>query len=163
MKLKASSPLAGALLTEKFCGLRSAPSLSELSHSQRNHLNTIKLWAKNNEYGLPFWQLFDRRLLKTINGISLKHRVSMASVALRWVLQQPCIGSAVVTTGVGRIDRSQSLREVFTFAFDDEDMALLEEAYMGGSFPTDKPLSSLEGEMLEGEDFLNLSDRRLWL
>lgn len=164
--LEASSPLAGALLTERFYHHHKTTKQKKqppdcLTQSQSRHLNTIKLWA-NNKY---FWDVFDATLLKTIHDISLKHEVPMATVALRWVLQQH-FGTAVVTTGVGRIDRSRNFCEVFTFALDDDDLMQIAQSYQKGtlSFKEDSMIEEEEEVKKEQEKLMvDLSDRRLWI
>jgi diketogulonate reductase-like aldo/keto reductase len=114
----AASPLACGLLTDYSIG--TAAFNTPLSEAQSQYLNTIKASFDN---GQPLREFF-YQLMATLQEISWKHNVSISSVALRWILQQMQL--AVVTTRVGRVDRSQSYREVFTFELDEDDLLKIE-------------------------------------
>jgi diketogulonate reductase-like aldo/keto reductase len=120
----ASSPLACGLLTDNFYdkaySIRTAAFHKPLSKPQSQYLNTIRASFDNRQ---PLSEFF-YQLMSTLHEISWKHNVSISSVALRWMLQQMQLD--VVTTRVGRVDRSQSYREIFTFELDEDDLLKIE-------------------------------------
>jgi aryl-alcohol dehydrogenase-like predicted oxidoreductase len=68
------------------------------------------------------WSLF-QELLGAMKTAADKHGVTVALVALRWTLDQPNVGAAIVgATSVRHVDENL---KVFSFALDDEDNAAI--------------------------------------
>jgi aryl-alcohol dehydrogenase-like predicted oxidoreductase len=102
--------LAGGFLSDAHMGLAVAP------HPPANRSLT--------KYGLIIddfggWDLY-QDLLVALASIARKHGVSISSVALRWVLQQPCVAAALV--GVSRRDRVAQNLSVFSLRLDADDL-----------------------------------------
>jgi len=159
MIMLASSTLAGGLLSEQFYNLKQKDLLfPQLTARQKFHTKTIHQWAKGNDSGMSPWQLYEKHILRVIGEISLKHRVPLASVAMRWVVQQDGVGSALIRTAVGRIDRTKELRNVFSFELDDDDLQAINDARNqgilhgnSGSIPATPSLADM------------MNNRKLWL
>jgi diketogulonate reductase-like aldo/keto reductase len=95
--------------------------------------------------------------MKTLHGISLKHRVDIASVALRWAMQQESIGTISVGTSLNtRLDEpfklQQDLRKAFTLHLGEDDLEEL--LNVSGAKPTNRN---------DEFDQIDFSDKKLWL
>jgi aryl-alcohol dehydrogenase-like predicted oxidoreductase len=64
------------------------------------------------------WDIF-QRLLRTLKRIALKHRVSIATIATRWVLDQENVAAAIV--GVRRGNHMHEHLKLMSFSLDSED------------------------------------------
>ena len=87
------------------------------------------------------WKRYQDDVLDDCLGyIALKHQVSIASVALRWAIQETPRGSAVATCRLASAEdeegrnrqlslrsRPAQLREVFRFELDEEDIGIINE------------------------------------
>ncbi|KAH9926619.1 Aldo/keto reductase [Epithele typhae] len=120
-KVLAHGTLCGGLLTDRWLG-KPEPELyaGELNPSQRKYLDVIlKAWGT--------WELF-QRLLQLLREIANRHGpgVSIASVAMRWVLEHPFVGAIIVGARMGLSDHTDDNGRVFTFALTDADKADIE-------------------------------------
>ena len=69
------------------------------------------------------WALF-QELLQAMKNIGDKHGVTIALVALRWILDQPNVGAAIVgATSARHVDENL---KVFSFALDTDDNRMLD-------------------------------------
>lgn len=75
-----------------------------------------------DEYG--GWDAF-QQLLGVLDTIARKHGVSIANVAVRWVLERPAV--AAVILGASTADRGAENLRVFDFALDDDDHRALDQ------------------------------------
>jgi aryl-alcohol dehydrogenase-like predicted oxidoreductase len=180
-----ASPLAGGLLTQRFYSNKQQPfPPQELILSKKGLMKQLSKWAKHKDPGqASSWRVYQSQLVETLANIALKHRVSIASVVLRWTLQLDHIASAVVVCRLlheqereqKKKTRQQELRQVFTFELDDDDIARLWDA-SGYESQIDPMYDEYYMEMLEnGDDYvlnddkarekheLDLSNRKLWL
>ena len=79
--------LLGGFLTDKWLG-QPQPSAEKLTIvSLRKYLPWIRIWGG--------WDKF-QQLLMELNTIAIKHQVSIANVATRWVLQQESVGGVIL-------------------------------------------------------------------
>merc|ERR1712113_1131623 len=86
-----------------------------MGESMNKYMHWIDLWGG--------WPLF-QELLSTMKVIASKYSVSISAVALRWVIQQKAVGSAIVGMRVGQT-ASNHIDEnslVFSFQLDRDDM-----------------------------------------
>ena len=67
------------------------------------------------------WELF-QKLLKVLDSIAKKHKVSIPNVAVRWVLEQPAVGGAIVGCRFGLKEHIADTKKVFSFKLDDQDI-----------------------------------------
>jgi diketogulonate reductase-like aldo/keto reductase len=96
--------------------------------------------------------------MSVLGYISLKHGVTVASVALRWALQQELVTSVVPSctlyaTDDRPFDRPAQLRQVFSFELDDEDLETL-WAISG----KEKPSSYMTNLLHDLENFEEVSE-----
>ena len=63
--------------------------------------------------------------------IAIKHQVSIANVATRWVLQQESVGGVILGVRFGLTEHNKNNAKTFGFKLDDDDMARIEDAKKG--------------------------------
>ena len=143
------------------------PQYMSPSEKEEYAYNLQRTWKRNyseregkslNEKNL--WISYEDKVMKVLYEISLKHQVDIASVALRWAMQQECIGSVLVGTSLNtRFDVDEpfhlprNLRKAFTLHLDDEDLERLRS--ISGEIP---------GFNNENEyNQIDFSDQSLWL
>ena len=80
----------------------------------------VKYKLVNDEFG--GWAAF-QKLLRTLQAIGLRHGVSIATVATRWVLEQPAVAAAIV--GARYADRIADTLSVFSLQLDASDHAAI--------------------------------------
>jgi len=104
--------LAGGLLTDRYLN-QPEPTTAQLKTvSLRKYKNMIDVWGG--------WQLF-QQLLHTLRHIADKHHVSIANVAVRYVLQQPQVAAVIAGVRLGISDNRHDNARVFDFALDSDD------------------------------------------
>jgi hypothetical protein len=191
-----SGALAGGLLTNRYSniprsylnkygepmnGYMSPSELWHYKHScsqswapytrQRNldrNRNNRSRFSSSRNTNTNTWQMFEKEVMKTLEGIAYKHQVSIASVILRWSIQLEQVGSVVVGSSFNTkydaddrlYTRPRELRQVFSFMLDEEDMDQLWD--VSGS---DKVEHGGWGGMGEGDDMgqIDFSNTKLWL
>jgi len=78
------------------------------------------------------WAAF-QKLLRTLQAIGLRHGVSIATVATRWVLEQPAVAAAIV--GARYADRIADTLSVFSLQLDASDHAAINTILAGHPGP----------------------------
>ena len=80
------------------------------------------------------WALF-QELLATLDGVAQKHKVTIPNVAVRWVLDQPQVGGAIVGVrfGLKGKEHLDDNRAVFGFKLDEEDLGAIAAVHRKGS------------------------------
>ncbi|PMB22210.1 aldo/keto reductase [Fischerella thermalis] len=112
IKLFTYGTVCGGLLSEKYLG-QPEPGVFQLSTaSLRKYKNMIDVWGG--------WNLF-QELLSTIKQIADKHQVSIANVAVRYILDKPAVGGVIVGAKLGVSEHIADNAKVFTFCLDAED------------------------------------------
>jgi aryl-alcohol dehydrogenase-like predicted oxidoreductase len=109
--------LCGGLLSEKYLAQpqpqRSALNTASLS----KYAQMVEAWGG--------WGLF-QELLDTLKGISDKHGVSIANVAVRYVLDQPAVAAVIVGARLGLSDHHEENERVFGLVLDEADIEQIE-------------------------------------
>lgn len=109
--------LLGGLMSEKYVA-RSEPRRSELSTaSLQKYRNMIEAWGG--------WSLF-QELLGAVKQIAERHRVSIANVAVRAILDRPAVAAVIVGTRLGVAEHIDDNARVFGFQLDSDDRAKLD-------------------------------------
>jgi hypothetical protein len=154
------------------------PPLWDFSRSELFHWRTeLDGWGRRQKASFHpdwLWERYQRDLLGTLNYIARKHRVSIASVALRWALQfdSERVGTVVTTcslqedTKTGRpFDRHVRLREVFRFELDEEDMTQLKALSSNGqeddADDDEQANQYYEENNIEGRDWQDMEEEFL--
>ncbi|KAJ6534145.1 NADP-dependent oxidoreductase domain-containing protein [Mycena capillaripes] len=110
VKLLTYGTLCGGFLADPWLD-QPEPDLysGQITPSQRKYLDMIvKAWGT--------WALF-QRLLRCLRGIGDRHGgLSIANIATRWVLDQPCVGAVIVGARLGLSDHLDDNLKVFQVA-----------------------------------------------
>ena len=170
IKLLLNDPLAGGLLTDRHYQAQHGRGTWKLTASERQHVKTsLAAWLEHNELvdsSSDSWSAYQSKLLPVLAEIAWKHQVSIASVFLRWTLQDKVdiVASTVVplTSLVDDDDWSQSqeaLRQVFSFELDQDDTNRL-DAISGRERP---PVVEDEFEDDDNDWVPDFSNTALWL
>ena len=104
--------ICGGLLSERYMG-KTEPSAVELDTlSLRKYKKMIDTWGG--------WNLF-QRLLLTLNNIAKKHNVSIANVAINYILAKATVAGVIIGVRLGIVDHINDNVNVFNFNLDNSD------------------------------------------
>jgi len=104
--------LCGGLLSEKYLG-KPEPLRGNLdTASLQKYKNMIDAWGG--------WSLF-QELLNTLNEIAQKHRVSIANVATRYILDKPQVAGVIIGARLGISEHITENSRVFDMKLDNDD------------------------------------------
>ncbi|MFB2921398.1 MULTISPECIES: aldo/keto reductase [Aerosakkonema] len=112
IKLFAYGTLCGGLLSEKYLGHPEPRGGDLFTVSLRKYKNMVDAWGG--------WNLF-QELLNTLKQIADKYGVSIANVAVRYVLDKPAVGGAIVGARLSISEHIEENAKVFDFALDAQD------------------------------------------
>ncbi len=107
IKLLVTGTLAGGLLTERWMGAP-RPELLDLTT-----WSEAKYWRYIQTAG--GWDAF-QHLLECLAGVGKKHKVSIANVACRYMLDLPAVGAVIIGARVGEREHIQDNLRVFEFS-----------------------------------------------
>ena len=115
--LLAYGSLCGGLLSERYLDQPepSRPMLNTASLSKYKQM--VDVWGG--------WELF-QELLQALNKIAIKHGVSIANVAVRYVLDQPAVGGVIIGARLGASEHISANAQVLGFSLDAEDLRQVE-------------------------------------
>jgi len=109
--------VCGGLLAEKYLG-QPEPGYGVLNTaSLQKYKQMIDTWGG--------WGLF-QELLRVLKQIGDKHRVSIANVAVRSILDRPAVAGVIVGVRLGVADHCTDNAHAFNFALDVEDQAQIQ-------------------------------------
>ncbi|MAD98617.1 MAG: aldo/keto reductase [Flavobacteriaceae bacterium] len=118
VKLLAFGTLAGGFLTEKWLG-KPEPNVDEsFTWSQMKYKRFIDQAGS--------WADF-QKLLQTLDGIAKKHRLSIANVATKFILEQPHVAGVIVGARLGKSDHIDNNLQLFNSQLDSDDTKLIQE------------------------------------
>jgi len=115
--------LLGGFLSERWIGVPEPDPRAFTSTSEEKYWEIIKTWGS--------WDSF-QLLLMELRAVARKHRSSVALVAMRWVLDQPGVGSVIIGTRLGYVDHLEENKEVFKLGLTRQDKENLERAVREG-------------------------------
>ncbi len=120
VKLLAYGTLGGGFLSERWLGAPEPQRIDDWSKMKyRRFIDAVGGWGAL------------QAVLRAAKAIADKHRVSVANVATRWVLELPAVAAVIVGARLGeRVHRDDNVKP-FAFALDADDHALLAEAFAG--------------------------------
>ena len=117
IRLLAYGTLCGGLLSEKYLG-QPEPSRQELNTaSLSKYKQMIDAWGG--------WALF-QELLVTLKRIADKYEVSVANVAVGYILDRPAVAGAIIGARLGVSDNRENNLRVFDTALDSNDLGQIE-------------------------------------
>jgi aryl-alcohol dehydrogenase-like predicted oxidoreductase len=118
--LLAYGTVCGGLLTDRYLG-QSEPGGGALgTASLRKYKQMIDAWGG--------WELF-QELLRAMREVADRHRVSIASVAIRWVLDRPAVRGAILGVRLGLSDNRRDNALALGLRLDAEDAVRLERVF----------------------------------
>jgi aryl-alcohol dehydrogenase-like predicted oxidoreductase len=113
ISLLAYGSLCGGLMSDHYFG-RKKPSAAELDTlSLRKYYQMIEAWGG--------WNLF-QELLSNLKTISQKHKVSIANVATRYILDRAAVAGVIIGTRLGIVEHRVNNTQVFDFRLDKSDL-----------------------------------------
>ncbi|TVU10558.1 hypothetical protein EJB05_44099, partial [Eragrostis curvula] len=126
VKLITYGTVMGSLLSEKFLDTNvsipfAGPPLN--TPSLQKYKRMVDAWGG--------WSLF-QALLQTLKKVSLKHGVSIATVAVRYILNQTSVAGSMVGVRLGLSEHIKDTNAIFSLELDEEDMNSITEASKKG-------------------------------
>jgi aryl-alcohol dehydrogenase-like predicted oxidoreductase len=113
ISLLAYGSLCGGLLSEQYLRKTQEPTAADLDTlSLRKYKKMIDIWGG--------WGLF-QELLSTLNEIAQKHKVNIANIATRYILEKPTVGGVIIGARLGISEHRNSNAQVFNFSLDKSD------------------------------------------
>ena len=119
IKLLVVGTLAGGLLTERWMGAP-RPELADLTT-----WSEAKYWRFIQTAG--GWDAF-QHILECLAGVAKKHKVSIANVACRYMLDLPAVGAVIIGARVGEREHIQDNLRVFEFSLTKKNRSDIEYA-----------------------------------
>jgi aryl-alcohol dehydrogenase-like predicted oxidoreductase/enamine deaminase RidA (YjgF/YER057c/UK114 family) len=118
VKLLCYGTLGGGFLSERWLGAAEPAHVSDWSKMKyRRFIHAVGGWAAL------------QGVLQAAHTVALRHAVSIANVATRWVLQQPAVAAVIVGARLLEREHRSDNARVFGFALNDDDQALLDAAF----------------------------------
>ncbi len=119
VKILAFGTLAGGFLTEKWLGKPEPNVDEEHTWSQMKYKRFIDAAGG--------WEKF-QTLLQALQQVAKKHQVPMATVASRFILDQPAVGGVILGARLGQSEHIQENLKIFKTLLDIEDHQKLQQA-----------------------------------
>ena len=120
VKILAYGTLAGGLLSERWLG---APEPEPSAITDWSKMKYSRFVA-----AIGGWTVL-QIVLRALDQIARKHKIGIANVATRWVLDQPAVAGAIVGARLGESEHRADNLKTFGFTLDDEDRAALDAAF----------------------------------
>jgi enamine deaminase RidA (YjgF/YER057c/UK114 family) len=119
LRLLAYGALAGGFLTERWlhCPEPAGEEIADWSNMKYKRF----VAAAGGWQGL-------QAILAALDKVAQRHAVSIANVATRWTLEHPAVAAVIVGAWLGERRHTDDNVEVFSFALDAKDRALIDEA-----------------------------------
>ena len=122
--LLAYGAVGGGLLSERLLW-RNEPGRAALTTaSLAKYKQMVDIWGG--------WELF-QELLATLKRVAEKHAVSIANVAVRYVLDRPAVAGVIVGARLGIAEHIMDTARVFALQLDDEDHSQIEDVLARGA------------------------------
>lgn len=116
--LLAYGTVCGGLLSERYLGSQEPGAYSLDTLSLRKYKRMIDEWGG--------WKLF-QELLSTLDAIAKKHRVSIANIATRYVLDKPAVAGVIIGARLGITNHVDDNAKVFGLELDADDLSAIED------------------------------------
>lgn len=115
VKLITYGTVMGGLISEKFLDANisipfAGPALD--TPSLNKYKRMVDAWGG--------WNLF-QQLLREVKQVANKHGVSMATVAVRYILDQPAVAGSMIGVRLGLAEHIKDSRAIFTLQLDEDD------------------------------------------
>ena len=118
VRLLAYGTLGGGFLTDRWVGAAEPDDVADWSKMKyQRFIHAIGGWGALQQ------------VLAAACQVARRHGVSVANVATRWVLEHPAVAAVIVGARLGEREHRADNLQLFSFALDDEDRALLDAAF----------------------------------
>ncbi|XP_020536137.1 flagellar radial spoke protein 5 isoform X1 [Jatropha curcas] len=126
VKLITYGTVMGGLLSEKFLDTNltipfAGPPLN--TPSLQKYKRMVDAWGGWGQFQV---------LLKTLNQIASKHGVSIPTVAVKYILDQPAVAGSMIGVRLGLSEHINDANAVFSLALDEEDVNSIREVSSKG-------------------------------
>ncbi|XP_042477006.1 flagellar radial spoke protein 5-like [Macadamia integrifolia] len=126
VKLITYGTVLGGLLSEKFLDTNlsipfAGPPLN--TPSLQKYKRMVDAWGG--------WSLF-QTLLQTLKKVATKHGVSIATVAVRYILDQPSVAGSMIGVRLGLSEHIQDANAVLSLVLDEDDVNSIQEVSKKG-------------------------------
>jgi aryl-alcohol dehydrogenase-like predicted oxidoreductase/enamine deaminase RidA (YjgF/YER057c/UK114 family) len=122
IRLLAYGTLAGGLLSERWLG-QPEPGVADIG-------DWSKMKYKRFIDAIGGWSIL-QTLLRALQRVAQRHRVSIPNVATRWVLQHEAVAAVIIGARLGEREHRADNLALFSFALDDIDRAEIDAALAG--------------------------------
>jgi aryl-alcohol dehydrogenase-like predicted oxidoreductase len=124
VKLLAYGTVLGGLLSEKWLGKPEPTNRTELNTaSLGKYMGTLRQWGN--------WKLF-QEMLAVLDGIAKEHKVDIAAVGMRWVLNQTAVGGVILGTRLSVAQHISNTMKVFSLKLTDKNVAAIDDVWKKG-------------------------------
>jgi len=124
MKLLTYGTLLGGFLSENWIGQ------AEPNYNSLNTVSLRKYFQFINKFG--GWQIF-QGVLKAVKEVANKHNVSVANVAIKYILDKPAVGGVIIGVRLGVSEHIQENKRTFALKLDPEDIEKIQTAVKKGN------------------------------
>jgi aryl-alcohol dehydrogenase-like predicted oxidoreductase len=114
--LLAYGTICGGLMSEQYLGKQEPYDLN--TASLKKYKRMIDVWGG--------WGLF-QELLSTLDGIAKKHKISIANVATRYILDKPAVAGVIIGARLGITNHIDDNARVFDFRLDSDDNSSIDD------------------------------------
>ncbi|KAK9156698.1 hypothetical protein Scep_003272 [Stephania cephalantha] len=126
VKLITYGTVMGGLLSEKFLDTNlsipfAGPPLN--TPSLQKYKRMVDAWGG--------WGLF-QGLLRTLKEVATKHGVSIPTIAVKYILDQPCVAGSMIGVRLGLSGHIQDANAVFSLILDEDDVNKIQEVSRKG-------------------------------
>ena len=111
--LLAYGTLCGGLLSDNYLGAPEPRRANLRTASLSKYKQMVDAWGG--------WELF-QELLQALKIVADKHEVSVANVAVRYVIDRPAVAGAIVGVRLGASEHRADTAKVFSFNLDQQDL-----------------------------------------
>lgn len=119
VKLLAFGTLAGGFLSNRWLG-QAEPSLENgATWSQMKYKRFIDVAGG--------WGVF-QELLKTLHAVAIKHGVSIANIATKYILEQPHVAGVIIGARLGQSVHVEETLELYRFDLDESDLSNIQKS-----------------------------------
>jgi aryl-alcohol dehydrogenase-like predicted oxidoreductase/enamine deaminase RidA (YjgF/YER057c/UK114 family) len=122
IRLLAYGTLAGGLLSERWLG-QPEPGVADIG-------DWSKMKYKRFIDAIGGWSIL-QTLLRALQRVAQRHRVSIPNVATRWVLEHEAVAAVIIGARLGEREHRADNLALFSFALDDIDRAEIDTALAG--------------------------------
>jgi aryl-alcohol dehydrogenase-like predicted oxidoreductase len=116
--LLAYGAVCGGLLSERYLGQPEPRGSALDTVSLQKYKRMVDAWGG--------WGLF-QEMLTVLRSIAVRHRVNIATVSARWVLDRPAVAAVILGRRLGLTDHRAENADVFAVRLDAEDLARIDD------------------------------------